>query len=53
MLYANDEPRVTQGRTLMYVDDTLVLNIGQAVYELQVATSENTGLVVHYFEASD
>jgi hypothetical protein len=30
----------------MYVDDTSVLNTGQAIHELQAATSENTGLVV-------
>lgn len=29
----------------MYVDDTSVLNTGQAIHELGVTTSENIGLV--------
>jgi hypothetical protein len=45
----NDAPHLTQGRTVMYADDTLVFNIGQDINELQKTTSDNTGLVEQYF----
>jgi hypothetical protein len=31
ILYAKDVPHLTQGRTIMYADDTLILNIGQDI----------------------
>jgi hypothetical protein len=35
MLYVNDVPHLTQGRTVMFDDDTSILNIGQDINELQ------------------
>jgi hypothetical protein len=32
ILYINDIPHITQGRPIMYADDTSVLNIGQDIY---------------------
>jgi hypothetical protein len=52
-LYVNDVPHPTQGSTMMYVDDTSVLNIGQNINELQYSTLENTGLIEKYFETND
>jgi hypothetical protein len=34
--YVNDVPYQMQGRTIMYTDDTSVLNIGQGTIELQI-----------------
>jgi hypothetical protein len=34
----------------MHADDASILNIGQDIKELQKTSSENTGLVEHYFE---
>jgi hypothetical protein len=35
VLGSNDVPHLTQGRTLMYFDDTPILNIGQDINELK------------------
>jgi hypothetical protein len=45
----NDVPLLTQGRTIMYIDDTSVFSIGQDINELQKTTSDNTGIVEQYF----
>jgi hypothetical protein len=35
ILYINDIPHLTKGRSIMYADDTLILNVGQDLNELQ------------------
>jgi hypothetical protein len=35
ILYVNDVPHLTHGRTIMYAKDTSILNIRQDKYELQ------------------
>jgi hypothetical protein len=52
ILYVNDVLHLTQGRTIMCADDTSILNMEQDKNELQITTSVNTGLVVHYFEGN-
>lgn len=42
-LYLNDIPDRIEGRTIMYADDTSILNIGQDINEFQKTTPENTG----------
>jgi hypothetical protein len=44
ILYINDIPHLTQGRTIMYADDISILNIRQDINGLQKPTSENTVL---------
>jgi hypothetical protein len=53
ILYINDIPRLTKGRSIMYVDDTLILNVGQDMNELKNTTSNNTGIVEQYFEINN
>jgi hypothetical protein len=50
ILYINDIPHITQGRSIMYADDTSILNIGHDIHELQNITSDNIGVVEQYFE---
>jgi hypothetical protein len=50
--HPDDIPRVTQGRSIMYADDTLILNVGQDTNELQNTTSNNVRVVEQYFEAN-
>jgi hypothetical protein len=50
LLYISDLPHRTQERTIMYADDTSILNIGQDINKLQKPTSENTDLGEQYFE---
>jgi hypothetical protein len=40
IIYVNDIPHLTQGKTIMYADDTSVLNIGQDIKELQKTTQK-------------
>jgi hypothetical protein len=47
ILYINDIPHLTKGRPIMYADDTLILNVGQDMNELQRTTSNNVGAVEH------
>jgi hypothetical protein len=35
ILYINDAPHLTQGRPVTYDNDTLILNVGQDMNELQ------------------
>jgi hypothetical protein len=49
-IYVNDILHLTQGKTAMHSDVTLILNVGQDIKELQKTTSENTGLVEQYFQ---
>jgi hypothetical protein len=44
ILYINGMLHLTQGRTIMYADDTSILNIN----ELQKTAYDNTGLVEQY-----
>jgi hypothetical protein len=37
----------------MYADETLILNVGQDVSELQNTTSNNAGVVKQYFEINN
>jgi hypothetical protein len=45
----NDIPHLTKGRSIMYANDTSILNVGQDMNELQNTTSNNTGIVEQYF----
>jgi hypothetical protein len=45
ILYINDIPHLTKGRSIMYADDTSILNVGQDLNELQNTTSNNIGVV--------
>jgi hypothetical protein len=42
ILYINDIPHVTQGRPIMYADDTSILNVGQDMNELQNTKQKQT-----------
>jgi hypothetical protein len=53
ILCINDIPHLTQGRSIMYADDTSILNIRQDINELQNITSDNTGAVEQYFEINN
>jgi hypothetical protein len=53
ILYINDIPHLTNGRSIMYADDTLILNVGQDLNELQNTTSNNIGVVEQYFEINN
>jgi hypothetical protein len=53
ILYVNYIPHLTQGRSVMYADDTWILNIGQRINELQNITSGNRGVVEQYFEINN
>jgi hypothetical protein len=53
ILYVSDVPHLTLSRTIMYADDTSILNIGQDINKLQITTSENTGLAEEHFEANN
>jgi hypothetical protein len=53
ILYINDIPHLTQGRSIMYADDTSILNIGQDINDLQNITSDNIGVVEQYFEINN
>jgi hypothetical protein len=50
ILYINDFPHLIQGRSIMYAEDTSILNMGQDINELQHITSINVGVVEKYFE---
>jgi hypothetical protein len=45
ILYINDIPHLTKGRSIMYVDDTSILTVRKDTNELQNTTSNNTGIV--------
>jgi hypothetical protein len=49
IIYINDIPHLTKGRSIMYADDTSILNVGQDMSELQNITSNNTVVVEQYF----
>jgi hypothetical protein len=49
LLYINDIPQLTQGRLIMYADDTSILTRGQDINELQNKTAKNIGMVKQYF----
>jgi hypothetical protein len=51
--YINDIPHLTKGRSIMYDDDTSILNVGQDMSELQNTTSNNTGVAEQYFEINN
>jgi uncharacterized protein YxeA len=53
IIYINDIPHLTKRRSIMYADDTSILNIGQDMNELQNTTSNNTGVVEQYFEINN
>jgi hypothetical protein len=53
IIYINDIPHLTKGRSIMYADDTSILNVGQEMSELQNTTSNNTGVVEQYFEINN
>jgi hypothetical protein len=35
IIYVNDIPNLTQGKTITYADDTSILNIGRDIKELK------------------
>jgi hypothetical protein len=47
-----DIPHLTQGRFIMYADDTLILNIRQDINELQI-TSDNIGVAKQYLKMNN
>ena len=53
ILYINDIPRLTQGTTFMYADDTAIMNVGLDIKKLQKITAANTGVVEQYFEINN
>jgi hypothetical protein len=53
ILYINDIPHLTKGRSIMYADATSILNVGQDMNELQNTTSYNIGVVEQYFEINN
>jgi hypothetical protein len=53
ILYINDIPHLTQGRSIMYADDTSILNMGQDINELQHITSVYLGAVEQYFQMNN
>jgi hypothetical protein len=52
-IYINDIPHLTKRKSIMYADDTSILNVGQDMSELQNTTSNNTGVVEQYFEINN
>jgi hypothetical protein len=53
IIYINDIPHLTNGRSIMYADDTSILNVGRDMNELQNTTSNNTRVVEQYFEINN
>jgi hypothetical protein len=53
ILNINDIPRLTQGTTFMYADDTAIMNVGLGIKKLQKITAANTGVVEQYFEINN
>jgi hypothetical protein len=53
ILYINDIPHLTQGRSIMYADDTSIMNMGHDINDLQYITSINIGIVEKYFEMNN
>jgi hypothetical protein len=53
ILYINDIPHLTKGRSIMYANDTSIFNVGQDLNELQNTTSNNIGVVEQYFEINN
>jgi hypothetical protein len=53
ILYINDIPHLTQGRSIMYADDTSIMNMGHDINDLQHITSINIGIVEKYFEMNN
>jgi hypothetical protein len=45
--------KLNRGRTIMYADDTTILNVGKYLEELETAISTNTSRVIHYFESNN
>lgn len=52
ILYINDI-HLTQGRSIMYADDTSIMNMRQDISDLQYITSINIGILEKYFEMND
>jgi exonuclease III len=50
ILYINDFPYLMQGKTIIFADDTSILNMGQDTKELQNNTLLNIGRVEKYFD---
>jgi hypothetical protein len=48
-IYINDIPQLTQGRLIMYADDTSILTRGQDINELQNKMTKNIGVAEQYF----
>jgi hypothetical protein len=53
ILYINDIPHLTQDRSILYADDTSILNVGQDMNELQNMTSNNIGRDKATFEINN
>jgi hypothetical protein len=53
ILYINNIPHLTQGRFIMYADDTSIMNMGHDINDLQHITSINIGIVKKYFEMNN
>jgi hypothetical protein len=53
ILYINDIPHLTKGRSIMYSDGTSMLYVGQDLNELENTTSNNIGVVEQYFEINN
>jgi hypothetical protein len=53
ILYINDIPRLRQGKTFMYADDTTLMNVGLDIKEVQQITAANAGVVEQYFEINN
>jgi hypothetical protein len=53
ILYINNIPRLTQGKTFMYADDTTIMNVEYDIKDLQKITAANTGVVEQYFEINN
>jgi hypothetical protein len=49
LLYINDILQSTQGRLIIYADNTSILTRGQDINELQNETAKNIGMVEQYF----
>jgi hypothetical protein len=53
IIYVNDIPKVNSDMTIMYADDTSVINVGSNLEELGKAMSVNIERVTHNFEVNN
>jgi hypothetical protein len=53
IIYVNEIPKLNGGKTIMYADDSSVLNVGMNLEELEKATTVNMGKVTWYFEVNN